>query len=88
MTTSIEISEKAGVRYLHFSSEWIQGAMRIRTPDALELAYTRDMMACLLLREPLWPREVLMVGLGAGSLAKFVYRQLPETRITVRCGSP
>lgn len=83
MPTSIEISEKAGVRYLHFSAEWIQGAMRIRKPDALELAYTRDMMACLLLREPPWPQEVLMVGLGAGSLAKFVYRQLPETRITV-----
>lgn len=83
MATSIEVSEKAGVRYLHFSAEWIQGAMRVRKPDALELAYTRDMMACLLLREPPWPREVLIVGLGAGSLAKFIYRQLPETRITV-----
>lgn len=83
MATSIEVSEKAGVRYLHFSAEWIQGAMRIRKPDALELAYTRDMMACLLLRDPPWPKEVLMVGLGAGSLAKFVYRQLPATRITV-----
>ncbi len=83
MPTSIEISEKAGIRYLHFSAEWIQGAMRIRKPNALELAYTRDMMACLLLREPPWPREVLMIGLGAGSLAKFIYHQLPETAITV-----
>ena len=83
MPTSIEVSEKAGVRYLHFSADWIQGAMRIQKPNALELSYTRDMMSCLLLREAPWPREVLLVGLGAGSLAKFIYHQLPETKITV-----
>lgn len=80
---SIEISEAAGVRYLHFSSEWVQGAMRVGRPHALELAYTREMMAGLLLREAPWPREALLIGLGAGSLAKFIYRQLPHTRITV-----
>ncbi|SMB25338.1 Spermidine synthase [Sterolibacterium denitrificans] len=80
----IEISEKAGVRYLHFGSDWVQGAMRIRRPFALELAYTREMMAALLLRtEPAWPRRVLLIGLGAGSLAKFIYRNLPETCTTV-----
>ena len=26
---SIDVSEAAGVRYLHFGSEWVQGAMRI-----------------------------------------------------------
>jgi len=80
---SIEISEEAGVRSLHFSSDWVQGAMRIRRPNALELAYTREMMAGLLLREPPWPREALLIGLGAGSLAKFIYHQLPKTKITV-----
>jgi spermidine synthase len=81
--TSIEVSEKSGVRYLHFSVDWIQGAMRIQTPNALELAYTREMMAGLLLREAPWPRHALLIGLGAGSLAKFIYHRLPETRITV-----
>jgi spermidine synthase len=80
---SIEISECAGVRYLHFSAEWIQGAMRIQRPNVLELAYTREMMAGLLLREPPWPRNALLIGLGAGSLAKFIYHRLPETKITV-----
>ncbi|MBI3524921.1 MAG: fused MFS/spermidine synthase [Betaproteobacteria bacterium] len=57
--------------------------MRIRRPFALELAYTREMMACLLLRaEQEWPRRALLIGLGAGSLAKFIYRHLPQTRIT------
>uniref|UniRef100_Q47HT9 PABS domain-containing protein n=1 Tax=Dechloromonas aromatica (strain RCB) TaxID=159087 RepID=Q47HT9_DECAR len=81
---SVDISEEAGVRYLHFGSDWIQGAMRIARPWSLELAYTREMMAGLLLR-PLhhWPRHVLLIGLGAGSLAKFIYRYLPNCRITV-----
>jgi spermidine synthase len=81
---SVDISEEAGVRYLHFGSEWIQGAMRIARPWSLELSYTREMMAGLLLREAAdWPRRVLMIGLGAGSLAKFLYRHRPNCRITV-----
>ncbi len=80
---SIEVSESAGVRYLYFSAEWIQGAMRIARPNSLELAYTREMMAGLLLREPPWPKEALLIGLGAGSLAKFLYHKLPDTKITV-----
>lgn len=80
---SIDVSEEAGIRYLHFSVDWIQGAMRIQRPNALELAYTREMMAGLLLREAPWPREALLIGLGAGSLAKYIYHKLPETRITV-----
>ncbi len=83
MSNSILISEQSGVRYLHFSSEWIQGAMRIQRPNALELSYTREMMAGLLLREAPWPKNALLIGLGAGSLAKFIYHKLPETIITV-----
>jgi len=83
MSMPVEFSEEAGIRYLHFGSEWIQGAMRIRRPDALELEYTREMMLGLLLRDTPWPRSALLIGLGAGSLTKFIYRQLPATRITV-----
>lgn len=79
----LQISEQAGVRNLHFGSDWIQGSMRIRRPFALELAYTREMMACLLLRpDTSWPRSALLIGLGAGSLAKYLYRYLPQTHIT------
>jgi spermidine synthase len=79
---TILVSEEAGIRFLHFSSEWVQGAMRIRRPNALELDYTREMMAGLLLHKAPWPREALLVGLGAGSLAKFIYHNLPKTKIT------
>lgn len=80
----ILVSEAAGVRYLHFSSDWVQGAMRIARPYALELDYTREMMAALLLRpEPHWPRRVLLIGLGAASLTKFLHRHRPDARLTV-----
>jgi spermidine synthase len=81
---AIDVSEDAGVRHLHFGSDWVQGAMRIARPWSLELAYTREMMAGLLLRDTaVWPRTALLIGLGAGSLAKFIYRNLPDCRITV-----
>ena len=84
MAISIDISEEAGVRYLHFGSTWIQGAMRIARPWNLELEYTREMMASLLLRDDAdWPRKVLLIGLGAASLTKFLYRHYPLAHLTV-----
>jgi spermidine synthase len=76
----IEVRERSGVRTLHLGSDTVQSAMRIDRPDALELAYTRAMMAFLLFRTP--PPRLLLVGLGGGSLAKFVHRLMPETRTT------
>lgn len=78
---SIEVSEQAGVRYLHFGSPWIQGAMRLRDPYALELEYTQVMAFSLLLQ--LSPKRILLVGLGAGSLVRFFYRQCPAAKLTV-----
>ena len=81
MTTPIDIREEAGVRFLHFGSEWIQGAMRIARPWNLELEYTREMMASLLLRSS--PGKVLLIGLGSASLTKFLYRNYPLAHLTV-----
>jgi hypothetical protein len=39
------------VRYLHFGTEWVQGAMRIRKPDWPELEYAQQMMAWMLFIE-------------------------------------
>ncbi len=84
MSCSIDISETSGVRYLHFGSTWIQGAMRIARPWNLELEYTKEMMASLLLREDShFPRKVLLIGLGAASLTKFLYRNYPLAKLTV-----
>lgn len=84
MAMHIDISEQAGVRYLHFGSTWVQGAMRIARPWNLELEYTREMMASLLLRNDAhWPRKVLLIGLGAASLTKFLYRYQPLAHLTI-----
>jgi spermidine synthase len=81
---AIRISEERGVRYLHFGSRWIQGAMRVSRPFALELEYTREMMLPLILRERGdWPARALAIGLGAGSIPKFLVRHLPGCQITV-----
>ena len=83
-THTLETSEEAGVRFLHFGSEWVQGAMRIARPYSLELEYTREMAACLLLRPDAdWPQRILQVGLGAASLTKFWYRHRPEAKQTI-----
>lgn len=76
---TVEVSEKNGVRCLHLGSSTVQSAMRLSRPNELELSYTRCMMAFLLFR-PL-PRQVAMIGLGGGSLAKFVYHHMPQARI-------
>src|SRR5260370_13616642 len=44
----VTFSEEGCVRYLHFGTEWVQGAMRITQPDHIELEYAQQMLACLL----------------------------------------
>jgi spermidine synthase len=73
---SVYVTEKFGVRSLHIASDTIQSSMRIARPNDLELAYTRSMMGFLLFHPA--PLRVLLVGLGGGSLAKFVYHRMPE----------
>jgi spermidine synthase len=69
------------LRHLFFDTASTQSSMRLDEPDALVTAYTRKMMAFLLFVPE--PRHLLMIGLGGGSLAKFCYRHLPRTRISV-----
>jgi spermidine synthase len=79
--STVEVVEERGVRSLHLGTGAIQSSMRISRPWDLELAYTRAMMAFLLF-VPV-PAEVLMIGLGGGSLAKYIRKHRPETRIKV-----
>lgn len=68
-------------RTLEFSlSGGAQSVMRCADPDKLIVPYTREMMAFLLLHPD--PRHVVVAGLGGGSLVKYCYRNLPQTRIT------
>ena len=76
----VTLSEHDGVRYLHLDTPWIQGGMRIKKPQVVEIDYVQRMLASLL-----WlPTEALgqgqghavQLGLGAGALTRFTARQL------------
>ncbi len=68
-------------RRLHFTNQATQSAMLFSDPDALISQYTRKMMAFLLFNPD--PEHIVMIGLGGGSLAKFCYRHLSRSKITV-----
>jgi spermidine synthase len=78
---AVDVSERDGVRYLHLGGVTVQSAMRVNAPNELELAYTRAMMGFLLFHPE--PRNVLMIGLGGGSVTKFVYHRLPAVKTRV-----
>jgi len=57
-----------------------QSEMRIDNPYALVNEYTRKMMGFLAFQPH--PKQILIIGLGGGSLVKYCHRHLPATRIT------
>jgi spermidine synthase len=76
----VAISESDGFRALHLDGDAIQSAMLLADPDVLALEYTQAMMAFALFKPD--PRDVLMVGLGGGSVAKFIHQRMPTTHVT------
>ena len=72
------LSELDGVRFLHLDSIWVQGAMRIARPNAIELQYVQRMMAWLLWLPPdaLAGAHAVLLGLGAGAITRFCVRVL------------
>ena len=79
--SEINLSESAGVRYLHFGTEWVQGAMRIGAPFDIHLEYVQRMMAWLLFvpAASVAGRHAMQLGLGASAITKFCYKKLRMT---------
>lgn len=75
----LEIVERNGVRSLHFGTLSRQSSMSLTDPEQLVLAYVRAMTAWLLFKDTV--DEVLIVGLGGGSLAKFLLHHFPDCRL-------
>jgi spermidine synthase len=74
------ILDDGKTRRLQFSLKLVQSEMELAAPDALALAYTQRMMGFLLFNAA--PKQLIVVGLGGGSLTKYCYRNLARTRIT------
>ncbi len=78
---TVEVIEVDGVRSLYLGSVTIQSSMRTKAPLALELAYSRGMMAFLLFTKT--AKHVLSIGLGGGSVPKFIHAFCPQISQTV-----
>ncbi len=76
------ITEQAGLRSLHFGSDWVQGQMRIRRPDELVLAYTQEMCAGLLFVPE--PARIWIAGLGVGALPRFALKHWSQSMQVMR----
>ena len=77
----IEVVDLGDTRSLHFGTFPRQSSMSLRTPHELVLTYTQAMAAAFLLMPQ--PKRVLVVGLGGGSLVKFVLHHFPQCQIDV-----
>lgn len=77
------ISESGGVRYLHFGTEWVQGAMWVDRPAEFVLEYTAQMMAWLVFLEPARQQTLGLFGLGAGSMVRFCLKHTPYSLTVV-----
>ncbi|MGM9490972.1 spermidine synthase [Ideonella sp. YS5] len=83
------MSEHDGVRYLHLDSPWVQGAMRLAKPQALELEYIQRMMAWMLWRPEAEVAEghAVQLGLGAGAITRFCHKVLRMKTTVVEINS-
>lgn len=75
----VEIYDYGDSRSLYFGGRFLQSRMSLSSPHILKLPYTHYMMFGLLLTKEL--RRVLLIGLGAGSLVRFLHHYYPECTI-------
>ena len=77
----IDVVDEKTVRSLQFGTTARQSTMFLEKPACLALVYTHCLMTGLLFADP--PQRALMLGLGGGSVAKFLLDQLPDIRVDV-----
>ena len=77
----VEVSEQNGIRSLHLGTVTIQSSMKVKSPNELELAYSRGMMGFLLFTDKV--KNVLSIGLGGGSVPKYIHAFCPEISQTI-----
>ena len=77
----IEVVDDLDARALYFGTPARQSAMSHEDPHRLVLSYTRSMLSALLFTRE--PRSALVLGLGGGSLPRFLMHTFPMCRIDV-----
>ena len=76
----VQVCENLKRRELHFGNPMVQSAYSLKEPKYPLLRYTRQMLAGIALVPKL--ENVLHIGLGGGSIAKFLYDYFPRIEQT------
>jgi spermidine synthase len=76
----IEVKENGLLRTLHFDSEPTQSAMSLEKTNELQLDYAKAMLSVLLFKE-VDNDDLLLMGLGGGSIAKYLLQNFSQCRI-------
>lgn len=75
----IDVVQDQVSRSLYFGTPAKQSSMFLHDNAQLALSYTRAMMSFLLFNSQ--PESILLIGLGGGSLVKFIHRNFPACKI-------
>jgi spermidine synthase len=75
----IEIIETPEKRSLYFENRALQSSMSLKDPYALVLQNFQYLLLTLLFNPD--PKSVLILGLGGGSMAKFLWKYFPHCQI-------
>jgi len=78
---AIEVIDTKGERALHFGSHSRQSSMIIDDPNHLNSFYAQAMMGLLLFNDS--PKDILMIGLGGGTITKYLLHQFSDCKIKV-----
>ena len=79
--TKIQVIDNPRTRHLRFGNTVKQSSMLINYPNALALKYIRTMVQGLVLNPN--TKNILFLGLGAGSLVKYINKYFDGIRIDV-----
>lgn len=78
----IVIAESDDFRTMYFvvdGTHYIESRLDRRRPQALDLDYTRTMMAGFLVRPQI--RRLLMIGMGGGTLSNYLFHAIPGLEV-------
>jgi len=78
---TVQVWKKEDRRELRFGNHIMQSVFSTVNPDHLVLPYTRFMLLGLLFCQD--PKSVLHIGLGGGSIVRWMHREFPELQQTV-----
>lgn len=76
----ITVYEKDGMRYLKCNRQ-VQGAVKVGDPLYIEYAYVRGMISTIAFMDSF--HEILVVGLGSGSLPSYLRAYYPDAAIDI-----